>query len=377
MDRRIFPRAASVVIVLVACGATLSYRTAPIQAQTNIGVNLSFFYDRLAPYGEWIDRPPYNWVWCPRDVPVNWRPYTDGRWVYTDDYGWVWDSDLPWGWACFHYGRWDWDENLGWFWVPGYVWGPAWVAWSTAPGYIGWAPLPPVVGWRAGMGLDFHGFDIDDLPARRWCFVPERLFDEPTLRSHILLPARNVGIFPERRIITRFDIVGGRIVNVGVPVRQLEQATGRPVPHFQVRHVDSAAAVRLPRESSGVVNVFSPRVRQPAAGAVPPRADEFERRQQAARTELQERQQAERAQLQEQQQAERAATQRRFQTGRPSTAGNAEQLQRQREAEMRALQSEHERQQRLLSNRQREESERMEPGRMARAPGGFGRPSRR
>ncbi|PYQ68360.1 MAG: hypothetical protein DMF53_00340, partial [Acidobacteria bacterium] len=29
-------------------------------------VDLGFFYDSLAPYGNWIQRPSYGWVWTPR-----------------------------------------------------------------------------------------------------------------------------------------------------------------------------------------------------------------------------------------------------------------------------------------------------------------------
>jgi uncharacterized protein YraI len=34
------------------------------------------------------------------------RPYTVGRWVFTDRYGWMWASSEPFGWATYHYGRW-------------------------------------------------------------------------------------------------------------------------------------------------------------------------------------------------------------------------------------------------------------------------------
>ena len=293
MDQKISHWSVIVVAAIVACGVGLNFSVAPVKAQPNLRIDLSFFYDRLAPYGDWIEHPQYNWVWCPRDVPVDWRPYTDGRWVYTDDFGWMWESDLPWGWACFHYGRWDWDDEYGWLWVPGYTWGPAWVAWCTAPGYIGWAPLPPIVRWRSGVGLDLHGFNLNNIPARRWAFVDERFFNEPALRGHILLPAQNVTIFRERRDITRFDVIGDRIVNVGVPVGRIEQVTGRPVQHFSVRHVDSAAAMHLPRERDGTLDIFSPRVARVPEGAVPPRPGELERRHQAERAQLEERQRVE------------------------------------------------------------------------------------
>jgi Family of unknown function (DUF6600) len=66
---------------------------------------VSFFYDQLAPHGQWFWLEPYGWVWTPNDVDTAWRPYTDGHWVYTDC-GWTWVSEREWGWAPFHYGRW-------------------------------------------------------------------------------------------------------------------------------------------------------------------------------------------------------------------------------------------------------------------------------
>src|SRR5437773_2233500 len=72
----------------------------------------------------------------------DWRPYTDGHWVYTD-VGWTWVSEEPFGWATYHYGRWTRLRNIGWVWVPGDEWAPAWVSWRKNNDYVGWAPLPP------------------------------------------------------------------------------------------------------------------------------------------------------------------------------------------------------------------------------------------
>src|SRR3954453_13302549 len=105
-------------------------------------VDLGFFYDSLAPYGNWIQRPSYGWVWTPREVSSTWRPYQTGHWVWSDE-GWTWLSDEPYGWATYHYGRWYQDPEIGWAWVPGNDWAPAWVSWQEGQDYVGWAPLPP------------------------------------------------------------------------------------------------------------------------------------------------------------------------------------------------------------------------------------------
>jgi hypothetical protein len=336
------------VALVLAAGAVrpVGSRAAAQTADAAADVDIGFFYDRLAVYGDWTQHNGYGWVWYPRGMPIDWRPYTFGHWVYTDDFGWMWDSDLDWGWACFHYGRWDWDDGLGWFWVPGYHWGPAWVAWRAGPGFVGWTPLPPQVRWRVGVGLEFDGFDLDTIPARRWVFVQARYFDAPRIREHEVLRSRNVTILPETRNVTSFEHVDGRVVNASIAIGLIERATHRPVPRFHVRHVDTPSALRLPREHDGEISVFGPSVRRGPAGLAPPRPGEMERRLGAERARVQEQQRAERARQEERHHAERAA---------PGV--DLERLQRRQGAEREALRNEHERQLRQLNSRQRRERE--------------------
>src|SRR5260370_1144518 len=123
------------------------------------GVDISFFYDQLSPYGHWVESRAYGWVWLPYRIGVSWRPYAAGHWVMTD-YGWTCVSDEPFGWATYHYGRWVFDPDYGWEWIPGYQWGPAWVAWRTGYGYIGWAPLPPEAPFPPRFRLHFGGLRL-------------------------------------------------------------------------------------------------------------------------------------------------------------------------------------------------------------------------
>ncbi len=105
-------------------------------------IDETYFFEQLAPYGDWIWTPEHNWVWRPNDAGENWRPFTFGRWIYTD-YGWTCSSYFPWGWAAFHYGSWTFLDHLGWAWVPGTVWYPARVMWRYSDVYVGWAPIMP------------------------------------------------------------------------------------------------------------------------------------------------------------------------------------------------------------------------------------------
>jgi hypothetical protein len=235
-------------------------------------VSVDFFYRQLSPYGDWIQRPGYGWVWYPGHVPAGWRPYRYGRWVETE-YGWTWVSQEPFGWATYHYGRWTLDPEYGWVWVPGTEWGPAWVAFQQGNGYIGWAPLPPSVGFRAGIGLDFGGINLSVSLGPSWYnFVPERQFLAASVSSYCLPPARNVTIIRNTTNITSYRVVNNRIVNQSMPVQRIEQVTGQRVQRFRVADATTTAQGRTPRIQGDQITVFRPRVSTAKPVLPPPQA---------------------------------------------------------------------------------------------------------
>jgi len=255
-------------------------------------VDISFFYDRLSPYGEWLNHGKYGWCWRPYGMPADWRPYTDGQWVYTDDFGWVWNSDYEWGWACFHYGRWFYEDKYGWCWVPGYEWGPGWVAWRSGSDYVGWIPLPPEVGWHADTRiLDDYAFD--DIPSQQWVFVENRYFGQPGIREHCLAAQYNAGIIGTTRNITQFGYVNGRIFNSGVSIGFIEKSRGGHLEHFRISDVDALGAMYVPHHSSDTLFFFRPGVRQSPVALVPPAWEDFDRRHGAEIVVLRERHHAE------------------------------------------------------------------------------------
>lgn len=137
-------RAVLAVTLVLALAAPLLPR--PAQASYE---DAAIFYEELSPYGSWVDYDKYGPVWYPSKVEEDWRPYTNGRWVPSEQ-GYLFETEEPWGWATYHYGNWMPTENYGWVWVPGRTWYPNTVAWrhspETAPvdtSYIGWAPIPP------------------------------------------------------------------------------------------------------------------------------------------------------------------------------------------------------------------------------------------
>src|SRR4051794_37308139 len=167
----------NLLFALALLGVTAGAASARVVVEAGVdagpgraAVDFGVFYDNLAPYGNWIQRANYGWVWTPKDVAATWRPYQAGHWVWSDE-GWTWLSDEPFGWATYHYGRWYQDAELGWAWVPGNDWAPAWVSWQEGNDYVGWAPLPPGANVNAsniasntdGPGYD-NGPGYDDNP---------------------------------------------------------------------------------------------------------------------------------------------------------------------------------------------------------------------
>jgi Family of unknown function (DUF6600) len=184
----------------------------------------------LAANGTWVDTSEYGRCWRPAGVAVNWQPYCDGTWVWTDC-GWYWQSDVPWAWACYHYGSWIYDPDYGWVWVPGVAWAPAWVYWRIGGGYIGWAPCSP-------RGV---------VDPKIFVFVDECHFHERHRRTTLVV--NNQTIYNHTRQIPgdRHESreIGDRrqtvMVNAGPDVSIVEKATGRQFNSISVPAPDTSS----------------------------------------------------------------------------------------------------------------------------------------
>ncbi|MFL6799148.1 MAG: DUF6600 domain-containing protein [Xanthobacteraceae bacterium] len=195
----------------------------------------SEFRTALEPHGQWRQHARWGDVWIPGNRPQGWRPYTVGRWAYTNDWGWYWvadDVEAPWGVVAYHYGRWVLDEEVGWCWIPGEEWGPAWVQWRRPQAdveYVGWAPLPP----------DQVTVEYQSQP-EYWTFVRGTDFVAPRLVSVILPPQRYETFFQETVLVNRTVFVNDRGafgVNPGIAPSFIAAATHQPLRTFDVRPV--------------------------------------------------------------------------------------------------------------------------------------------
>lgn len=141
----------------------------------------------VAPYGTWVVTTSFGSVWVPATVPVGWRPYTSGRWEWTDR-GWAFAGNEPWAWVTFHYGRWVHEPPHGWVWIPGDEWAPAWVTWRYGADFVAWAPLGP-----AHVGVDYY--------AAPWLWVAVRapFFHVPLAHGHFI-PRAHLGRLPHHAL---------------------------------------------------------------------------------------------------------------------------------------------------------------------------------
>lgn len=193
------------------------------------------FYSKLEPYGSWRETSDYGYVFQPNTAEQsrNWRPYTDGRWVYTQA-GWTWKSDEPFGWATYHYGRWTRLRNVGWVWVPGDEWAPAWVSWRKGNDYVGWAPLPPEARFERGKGIHHWADNYYDIGPEQYAFVPTNDFGNQELARAVVAPERNVTIISQTTNVTNITYNNTLIVNQGPDYDELRKHTRQPIEHLRL-----------------------------------------------------------------------------------------------------------------------------------------------
>lgn len=209
------------------------------QAQPAVRISAEVdFREALAPHGRWMPHQRWGEVWIPNRRERDWRPYTSGRWVYTEEWGWYWVAAEEWGWIPYHYGRWARDREVGWVWIPGREWAPAWVTWRRGAQHVGWSPLPPD-----------ELIEEEESDPEVWMFVRTRDLVAPNI-VRVFVPYREGNIYVRETVVVNRTVFvqggGARIAaNPGVPPSYVAVAVGRPLQPFQVQ----------PRVLSGTVGV--------------------------------------------------------------------------------------------------------------------------
>jgi len=198
--------------------------------QISVGIGFDNFHNQLAPHGTWSNHSRWGEVWQPR-ADRGFRPYSNGYWANTAEYGTMWISDDPWD-VTYHYGRWVFDPRDGWLWVPGYVWGPSWVVWREGGGNIGWFPMPPddyygngayggnfnnQYGYRDWYGPSFG----NDMFLSLWIFVAMDRFGDRDYRNYILPPRDYGRIIVQTNDTTNYITINNYVVNRSIDENRL------------------------------------------------------------------------------------------------------------------------------------------------------------
>ncbi|MFD1982781.1 DUF6600 domain-containing protein [Mesorhizobium newzealandense] len=229
-------RAAAVALVMALSTTLTSPLVLPgIQSAHAAEISVTI-RERLSSYGGWRTSSRFGEVWVPT-VRAEWRPYTDGRWVWTDD-GWYWESAEPFGDVVYHYGRWAYDPDFGWVWIAGDQWAPAWVVWRQGGDDVGWAPAPPDV-----------DVAFDDA---WWCFVPVAAIGAVDLVRVVRPATENVVIVRNTSIINQTVVVNNAPhVRLGNQVVAIN--AGPRLQQFPKPVIASIKAAKLAPPRKGVI----------------------------------------------------------------------------------------------------------------------------
>ena len=201
------------------------------------------------------------------------------RWVYTDRYGWYFQSNEPFAWVVYHYGRWGYDPNIGWFWVPGTRWAPAWVAWRRDDQNVGWAPLPPE---GSGYAVNINTtINIGDVPQRNWRFVRADQFLEPDLHTVIVAGDRDPDLFRRSQPVGSVVVQNNVIINNVIDLNFIEQATKKKVEVQTVKATSDPKQLQA-QGTTGAITALVADVEQPTPATKPDKVVE-EKQVQAAK----------------------------------------------------------------------------------------------
>jgi len=214
-----------------------------------------YFYNNLSPYGTWIEINNGVVVWRPTIIRLDWSPYQDGRWIWTND-GWYWNSYEPFGNITYHYGRWYFDDYYGWLWYPDYDWAPAWVEWRYDDDYIGWAPLSPYASFSISTGIFFSYTYY--APYYHWHFVTYKHFCNPYVYNYYVPTKQKYRIYSNTKYRTNYGYDNGRIQNRGVDVNYIRVRSGQKITRRDILTVNNPRDLKENNLDDKNVRTFIP-----------------------------------------------------------------------------------------------------------------------
>jgi hypothetical protein len=214
-----------------------------------------YFYNNLSPYGTWIEINNGVVVWRPTVIRLDWSPYQEGRWIWTND-GWYWHSYEPFGYITYHYGRWYFDDYYGWLWYPDYDWAPAWVEWRYDNDYIGWAPLSPYASISVSVGIFFTYTYY--APYYHWHFVRFKHFCNPYVYNYYVPSKQRYRIYSHTKYRTNYGYRNGRVQNRGVDVNYIKVRSGQNIRQRDIVTVNDPRDINTRHLDDNNVRTFIP-----------------------------------------------------------------------------------------------------------------------
>jgi hypothetical protein len=182
--------------------------------------------------GRWVETQEYGYVWTPTiDISADWAPYRHGRWVWIGgDY--VWIASEPWGWAPYHYGRWSHISSHGWCWVPPprheVYWGPGYVSWVSTNTDVAWVPLAPGEIYYGHGHYGPHSVNIVDADIS--AVIPGRNYRNVHVRNAVSVVHRDAFLRGQyRNMGHRENPFLRERINIGRPRLEPERATMMPI----------------------------------------------------------------------------------------------------------------------------------------------------
>ena len=234
MPSKIICAAAIAIPALLATSALV-----PASAQVRVTISYDSFHNQLSPYGTWSYDRRWGEVWHPTRVSSNFRPYYNGHWVNTREYGWMWVSNERFGDITYHYGRWVSDPRRGWLWVPGYVWAPSWVVWRSGGGNIAWFPMPPGDNYYGNSSYrgrydnrygynDWYGSSYSNNQfLSLWIVVGQDHFADQNYRNYIAPQRTYGGFMSQSRDATNYTTVNNYVVNRSIDTALPQQTNNQ------------------------------------------------------------------------------------------------------------------------------------------------------
>ncbi|MDP9049386.1 MAG: hypothetical protein M3O31_01500 [Acidobacteriota bacterium] len=265
MNKKALMLGAAAFLIAAPFGLDLNRQfLVPISAEAAANVSLEVFFNDLEPHGSWVQTEDHPYVWVPANVGSYFLKYTNCHLIYTDQYGWYFDSDEPFAPITYHYGRWGFSPDIGWYWVPGTRWAPAWVVWRRDEGHVGWAPLPPE---GRGYAVDVT-VRVGDVPETNWVFVPVEQFLAPQLTVVIQGGDRVHEVFTHTQTaepVVQNNIIVNNIIDINV----IQQKTNQKVVVHKVEAVGDPKQARAAAANDTAVRAFVANVEQPKENVKP------------------------------------------------------------------------------------------------------------